>query len=354
MNRKSLSSLALTSLLAAVAPLAGCAHLDSSGTVEFAPDPETNFQLGLQSMKDHRHLDAHQYFEHIRYRHPYAAVAALADLAIAENYYAQDQFTLAAESFRNFVTLRPNHPKVDYAEYMVAVSNYEDIPMDLFILPPSCEKDQAAVRGAADSFSSFLEKYPDSKYVPEARKKLQDVVERLADHELSIGKFYARHDHFKSAIARFTVLVQDFPTSKRMPETLMALAKAQAGAGEHAEARKTLDRLGQEYPQSEEASELAEARKDLDEHEKRYLEKKAKEEKAALEREEKEKAKKKAEEEKAKRKAQEDAKAAEAGDGATAGKTGGSNGSSEPESTPSDAGTPSSEQPDSQPAETLE
>lgn len=263
--------------------LFGCAHLDSSGTVEFAPDAEGNYRLGLKSMEDRRYLDAMQFFEHVRYRHPYSAVAALADLAIADNFFVQDKFAEAAESYKNFVKLHPNHPKVDYAEYRIALSHYKDIPMDLFFIPPSCEKDQGAVRGAAANFSEFLKKYPDSEYAAEAREKLKEVIERLVDHEMSVAKFYRHHDRYKSAAARYEVVLRDFPESVRAGEALVGLAESRCDAEQFDEARAAVERLRSEYASSPQAAKADALLKDIGASEGKYRERKAKEEKKAAE-----------------------------------------------------------------------
>jgi outer membrane protein assembly factor BamD len=233
--------------------------MDSTGTVRFAPDAEANYQLGLKSVDDRRYLDAMQFFEHIRYRHPYSSVAALADLAIADTYFVQDKFTEAIEGYRNFVKLRPNHPKVDYAEFRIALSYYKDIPIDFFLFPPSYEKDQSAVRGAAAHFELFLRKYPESEFVPEAREKLTEVRERLVDHEMSIAAFYRHHDRYTSAAVRFERVIHDFPASKRVGEALLGLADARLHLQEPMKAREALEKLIRDYPEDVHRAE-AEAR----------------------------------------------------------------------------------------------
>ncbi len=245
MKRRFWSTLAALPIAAQIA----CAHMDSSGTVNFAPDAETNYNLGLKSVEDRRYLDAMQFFEHIRYRHPYSSVAALADLAIADTYFAQDKFMEAVEGYRNFVKLRPHHPKVDYAEYRIALSHYEDIPADFFLFPPSHEKDQSAVRGAAANFETFLRKYPNSQYAPEAKEKLRETRERLADHEMSVAAFYLHHDRYPSAAARYERMISEFPDSKRIGEAMIALADIQIEQKSTDKARATLQKLIQDYPE---------------------------------------------------------------------------------------------------------
>ncbi len=145
--------------------------------------------------------------------------------------------------------IRDSEEKMDYAEYRIALSHYEDIPADFFLFPPSHEKDQSAVRGAAANFETFLRKYPNSQYAPEAKEKLRETRERLADHEMSVAAFYLHHDRYPSAAARYERMISEFPDSKRIGEAMIALADIQIEQKSIDKARATLQKLIQDYPE---------------------------------------------------------------------------------------------------------
>ncbi|MGI5863616.1 MAG: outer membrane protein assembly factor BamD [Myxococcales bacterium] len=238
----------LPMLLAAFALLAGCASLDSTGEPSYADDSELNFSRGQKALDDGRYLEALKYFEHVRYKFPYSSHAALADLAIGDTYFSQEKYIEAVDAYRNFLKLRPNHPKADYAEFRVALSYYKDIPSDFFIFPPSSEKDQTAVRKALDAFGEFVERHPSSEHAAEAKRLYDDVRLRLARHELYVADFYIRRERWRAAVGRLDYLLEKYPGTALEGEALFKLGSAHLKLGEKEKARETLERLVRELP----------------------------------------------------------------------------------------------------------
>jgi outer membrane protein assembly factor BamD len=170
----------------------------------------------MEALNDGRHLDALKFFDHVRYKFPYSAQAAAADLAIADTNFDREKYLEAIDGYRNFLKLHPNNPKVDYAQYRIALSYYKDIPSDFFIFPPSTEKDQTSVkdaRGASRSTSAL----PELENAEEAKKLLADVLGRLAEHEMGVADFYLDHSRYPAAVNRLTKLIADYPTSALAP-----------------------------------------------------------------------------------------------------------------------------------------
>ena len=244
MIRRNLSTLLAVFALAA----AGCSVFRPAGEVTYKNDAEGNFKAGEEALKDGRHLDAIKFFDHVRYKFPYSAQAALADLAIADTNFDREKYLEAIDGYRNFLKLHPNHAKADYAQYRIALSYYSDIPSDFFIFPPSIEKDQTSAKDSRSAFDTFLQIYPNSELVPEAKKKLTDVLSRLAQHEMSVADYYLDHDRYPAAVNRLTRLVQDYPKSELAPKALVKLAHVYVKLNEKDKARGALEQLLKDYP----------------------------------------------------------------------------------------------------------
>lgn len=238
---------ALLSLLLALA-LGSCAHMDAAGEVTYASDAAKNFQLGQEALDSGRYLDAVKYFDHVRYKYPYSAQAALADLAIGDTRYAEDKYPEAIEGYRSFLKLHPNHPKADYAQFRIAESFYKDMPSDFFLFPRSTEKDQSAVRDARIALEEFLRLYPTSSHRAEADKLLVDVRHRLAAHELYVADFYIHRKKWSAATGRLNRLLEEFPGTGLDAEALYKLGSAYVELGDKQKARETLERLVQTFP----------------------------------------------------------------------------------------------------------
>jgi len=183
---------------------------DVVGDITYAADAEANMKLGDEAFESENFAEAARYYEYVKTKYPFLEAAKTAELKLGDCDFARDRFIEARDRFQNFVRLHPTHPKVDYAAFRAALTHYKDMPSDLFILPPASEKDQQEVRGAMNAMSDFLRIYPDSRYVPEAKKVLVEVKTRLAEHEIYVADFYRRRDRWAAVIGRLTTVAKNY------------------------------------------------------------------------------------------------------------------------------------------------
>ncbi len=242
-----LRAVCLTVLLCTAA---GCAALSTgqAGDPDFAADAASNLQLGDEALERKDFLQAERYYEHVRTKYPYLEVANEAELKLADLAFAQELFPEAREKFQSFIKLHPTHAKVDYAAYRAALTHFEGIPSDLFILPPSREKDQTEVRAALISLNGFVRQYPDSRYVPEAMEKIEETRRRLAEHELYVASFYARRERWKAVVQRLEGLLKTYPGTSLEEKALFELHAAYVKLNDAEGARQTLQRVIERLP----------------------------------------------------------------------------------------------------------
>jgi tol-pal system protein YbgF len=93
--------------------------------------------------------------------------------------------------------------------------------------------------GAAQALAAFQTRWPDSGYLAAARFWEGNAL-------------YGKRD-YKGAIAAFRKMIADAPSHPKAPEALLAVANSQAEMKDRAGARKTLDALIKDYPDSEAA-----------------------------------------------------------------------------------------------------
>ena len=140
-------------VLAACAACAGgkdSVDLSRPVTGAEASNAEKAYNRGLQEKKEKNYLEAVRYLEYVRNNFPYSQYASLAQLAIADMAFERDDWTMAATQYQDFVKSHPSHPKADYAAFRVGLAHFNDRPSNVFILPPSYEKDQGPVASARD------------------------------------------------------------------------------------------------------------------------------------------------------------------------------------------------------------
>jgi outer membrane protein assembly factor BamD len=235
----------LALLLSALA--LACVH--ATGDTHYGKSAEEDYRSGSDELRVHNYVEAARYFERVRTKYPFSQYAALAELRLADLKFAQDRNIEAADAYQQFVKLHPNHEQADYASYRAGLSYWKETPGDFVLFPPAYEKDQAQARDATKALAAFLDKYPQSKYRPEAEQTLAKARQRLADHEWYAAEFYAKRGHPAGAAGRLETLVRDYPTSPRAPEALYRLARTYLDMDEKFRAQQALQQLIAKHPQ---------------------------------------------------------------------------------------------------------
>jgi outer membrane protein assembly factor BamD len=238
-------------LAAALLSLAACGgrHVSLSGQVKYGKAAEDDYAAGVELAKDGSFPEAQKFFEHVKTKYPFSKYAALADLRIADLKFSQKLWVEAVDAYQEFARLHPTHEDVDYAEFRVGLAHLEDGPNDFLLFPPSFEKDQRQVEAAANSFAAFLQKYPDSKLVPEAKKYLAQANGRLAEHEWYVAEFYFKREMWAGAAGRYETLVGKYPGTRHEAAALLKLAEACVKLDEKHRARTALQKLIVSHPQ---------------------------------------------------------------------------------------------------------
>jgi outer membrane protein assembly factor BamD len=239
--------LAASVLLALVA----CSkHTTFGGEAKLLPTAEENYQAGEELRKDGSYPEATKFFEYVKTKFPFTKYAALSELRLADVKYDQGKFAEAADAYDKWGQLHPTHEDLDYAEFRVGESLLRDAPSDFVLFPPAHEKDLRQVRKASEALRKFVEKYPDSKRTPDAKKLLADAQTRLASYEWYVGEFYFKRERWAGAAGRYETLVEKYPGSKHEVEALFKLAESAVKLKEPYRARTALQKIIVQHPDS--------------------------------------------------------------------------------------------------------
>ena len=198
---------------------------------------------------------ARQYFRRLIDAFPQSEHQADARIALADSYFEEGgvgNYVLAVSSYREFLTLFPQHPKSDYAQFRAGESYLKQMG--------SSDRDQTATHQALEEYQRLLDVYPQSTWVEPAREKIRQCRQALARSDFQVGYFYQKtRKSWRSAIGRYETIVTEYPDYEKFDEVLFRLSQCLAFSGRYAEARPPLGRLQAEFPQSsfiEEAKKL--------------------------------------------------------------------------------------------------
>src|SRR5690348_18425219 len=88
------------------------------------------------------------------------------------------------------------------------------------------DRDYTHAMRAEDEYRQLIQQFPDSKIVPEAKQRLREVQEVLAERQFRIGKFYFGRESYAAAVARLKTLVDQYPLYSNADEALYILAQS--------------------------------------------------------------------------------------------------------------------------------
>ncbi len=240
--------LSKTILIAALFTTA-CATTDESKNISYSMTAKQNYDKGLVELKDENHTEAQRYFSFVKQKFPFSKYAVLAELAMADTQFERGTYLEAIDSYKTFLRLHPTHEKVEdgYVAYRICQGYFKEMPDDFFLLPPSYEKDQSAVRDALRELNDFVDKYPESKFLADAKKDRREVLRRLIEHEVYVARFYLDRDKPQAAILRLEGALKRYPDSGREPELLVALGETHLQMGHAAQAKQAFIRVVGEF-----------------------------------------------------------------------------------------------------------
>ena len=181
---------------------------------------------------------------------PLAQQAQL-DKAFAQ--YKSDEPAQALATLERFMKLHPASPAMDYALYLKGIINFNsDLGMFYKITRQDlAERDQKASKESFESFKELVTRFPDSRYSPDARQRMNYIVSSLAQYEVHVARYYYKRSAYLAAINRAQLAVADYRDVPAIEEALYIIYKSYDALGMtqlRDDAKRVLET---NYPQSE-------------------------------------------------------------------------------------------------------
>lgn len=233
-------------LVAAALLAAGCGGKSVDLSVLSSPNDRIIWDAGQKAYKTRDWAAARQYFKRIVDAFPQSEYQPGARLGVADAYFEEGgtaNYVLAASAYHEFLTLYPQHPRSDYAQYQAAESYFRQ--------RNSPDRDQTQTQKALEEYHKLLDIYPQSTLVEKTRDRIKECRQTLARSNYLVGFFYERgRQAWRAAIGRYEAVLNDYPDYDRLDEVLYHYADCLAASGRYAEALPQLARLEKEFPQS--------------------------------------------------------------------------------------------------------
>src|SRR5499425_1138570 len=174
------------------------------------------FDRGMDAMK-HNHFDiARLDMQTLINTYPESEYIARAKLALADSWYAEGGsagVAQAEQEYSDFITFFPNMPEAAEAQLKIANIHFSQMEKP--------DRDFTHAVRAEDEYRKVILQYPDNqKMVTEAKAKLLQVQEVIAEREFRVGHFYYLKPAYPAAIARLQSLVDRYPLYSKADEAL--------------------------------------------------------------------------------------------------------------------------------------
>ena len=233
---------ALAALLAA-SVLAGCGGVADAVRRGDVPienyTAEQIYQRGEYELNRRQPGEAAHFFGEVERLYPYSDWAKRSLIMQAYAFHQAKDYENSRSSAQRFIDFYPTDDDAAYAQYLLALSYYDQID--------EVGRDQGLTFQALQALRTVIERYPDSEYARSSVLKFDLAFDHLAAKEMEIGRYYLRHKHYTAAINRFRVVVEDFQTTSHTAEALHRLVEAYLSLGLNDEAQTAGAILGHNF-----------------------------------------------------------------------------------------------------------
>jgi|SRR5579863_2882710 outer membrane protein assembly factor BamD len=163
-----------------------------------------------------------KYFEALEGRDPFGHFAQQAQINVAYCNWKDSETAAADTAIDRFIQLHPDHPDIAYAYYLKGMIHFND---DLglfgrFSGQDMSERDPKSLRESYDAFKVVVDKYPNSKYAPDAAARMRYIVNALASHEVHAADYYYRRGAYVAAINRAQLAIKEYKNAPAIEDAL--------------------------------------------------------------------------------------------------------------------------------------
>ena len=246
MNR--LARLVLFSLL-----LAGCGGkqvaTDAAGSDLDEPD-RVLYDRAMKDLGRSRYNVARLALQTLINTYPDSEYLPQAKYALAESFYREGTTSMlnqAESEFKDYITFFPTSDLTDDAQLMVAMTHVKQLEK------PDRDRTQALL--GEIELKRMIETYPDSPLLADAKEKLRAVQEILAEGVFGIGSHYFLRKAYPASAGRYREVLEKYPDSRLVPEALFLLAESLRRNDNEPESAIYYARLVSDYPASERVGE---------------------------------------------------------------------------------------------------
>lgn len=191
-----------TPLLLVVLPLI-IVSCTSKNQIRPGDSLEVAYEKALRLYERGRYTDATRAFETVLSIGRGTEIAEQSQYLLAESYFKNRDYLVAASEYRRFYTNYPRSEKRIDAEYNEALCYYE--------LSPRYKLDQTDTFRAIELMQLFIGRYPGTDRAEDAAEMIDSMRDKLAQKEYSAAELYMRINSFEAAAVYYNLTIDAYP-----------------------------------------------------------------------------------------------------------------------------------------------
>lgn len=189
-------------LLAMCFIMGGCSLLDAF----LMPEPEMGaqdlFEYGNDAMREKDYARSIRYFTKLKENYPFSPYVTEAELSLADSYYLDDDWLMAADAYMEFEAMHPRHQAIPYVLYQIGMSNMRSYT--------SIDRPPTQVHEAISYFNRLRDSFPGDEYAEKAEAEIQNCRRLLAEYEIYMADFFFRTERYRAAWTRYSNVIRDY------------------------------------------------------------------------------------------------------------------------------------------------
>ena len=184
--------------------------------------PAAVYQRAHTSLDNQDYDNAIRLYELLVTRFPFSNEGRQARLDLIYAYYKGRESESAIDQADTFIRENPTHPRIDYAWYIKGMVDFERsanflerwLKVDLDARTPQ------TARKSFNSFRKVVEEYPKSEYAHDARRRMIQLRNRLADYEIYVARYYVKRGAWIAAARRAKECIEQYDGAPAVREAL--------------------------------------------------------------------------------------------------------------------------------------
>ncbi len=208
------------------------------------------YKQAQQQLKNRSYSSAVDTLKALESRYPFGNYAEQAQLELIYAYFQNDEAEASRAAADRFIRLHPQHADADYAYYLKGLASFnQDRGLTARFLPLDMTKrDPGAARDSFNEFAQLVNRYPHSRYAPDAKARMIYLRNLLAAYEIHVAHYYLKRHAYVAAANRGRYVVENFQETPAVSAGLAVMTESYQHLGLEELAATSLATLKLNYP----------------------------------------------------------------------------------------------------------